>query len=91
VRRLTGHFYIVLSVIQLSDGRLCSGSNDETIKIWNLTSGYCEQTLTGHSSIFYSIVQLSDGRLIANQPSRSVKSRNSISVVGLDYYVSKKN
>jgi len=56
-KTLTGHSNVVVSVIQLSDGRLCSGSNDETIKIWNLTSGYCEQTLTGHSSIVYSVIQ----------------------------------
>lgn len=32
-----------------TDGRLVSGSVDKSIKIWDLKSGKCENTLNGHS------------------------------------------
>ena len=31
------------------DGRLVSGSDDSSIKIWDLSSGECLKTLNGHS------------------------------------------
>jgi WD40 repeat protein len=51
----------VFSVIQLSDGRLASGSGLD-VKIWNVNSGACERTLSVNSCID-SVTQLSDGRL----------------------------
>jgi WD40 repeat protein len=32
----------------LSDGRIVSGSNDKTIKIWNVETGKCDVTFAGH-------------------------------------------
>ena len=47
---------------RLADGRICSGSDDGHIKIWNLESGICEVTLTGHTSSVNVIIQLRDNR-----------------------------
>ena len=41
----------VSSLVVLSDGRLASGSQDETVIIWNLTSGTCDQVLEGRTSV----------------------------------------
>jgi hypothetical protein len=57
---LSGHRLDVYSVIQLSDGRLASGSMDHTVKIWNVINGTCERTLSG--PVCY-VIQLADGRL----------------------------
>ena len=35
----------------LPDGRIVSGSYDNTLRIWNSTSGECEVVLEGHSNI----------------------------------------
>ena len=35
----------------LRDGRLASGSHDETIRVWNLGSVTCDQVLEGHTSV----------------------------------------
>lgn len=62
---LKGHTDLVRQVIQLKDGRVCSCSEDRTIKVWSLESGLCELTLIGHTSDVMSIIQLFDSRLIS--------------------------
>jgi len=50
IRVLTSHKYRVYSVAWSPDGnQIASGSQDETIKIWDSQSGDCQSTLTGHS------------------------------------------
>ena len=44
------------------DGRLCSGSVDYTIRLWNIDDGVCEQILTGHTSRLISV--LPDGNTV---------------------------
>ena len=39
------------AVAVLSDGRVVSGSDDETLKVWDSVSGRCLQTLSGHTSV----------------------------------------
>jgi len=49
IRVLTSHEYSVYSVAWSPDGKqIASGSQDETIKIWDSQSGDCQSTLTGH-------------------------------------------
>ena len=36
---LTGHASYVMRVIQLADGRLCSSSEDKSMKLWNPSNG----------------------------------------------------
>ncbi len=42
---------MVSSVAVLPDGRIVSGSYDNTLCIWNSTSGECEVVLEGHSDV----------------------------------------
>ena len=45
---LEGHRGDVNVVAVLEGGRLASGSDDRTIKIWELVTGACAATLEGH-------------------------------------------
>ena len=56
-----GHRLSVTALAILPDGRLVSGSDDKTIKIWSLPSGECE-TLENGTRVS-SLVVLPDERL----------------------------
>ncbi|GCE59219.1 serine/threonine-protein kinase [Microcystis aeruginosa] len=66
-KTLTGHSNWVSSVVYSPDGRyLASGSNDKTIKIWEVATGKGLRTLTGHSRGVLSVVYSPDGRYLAS-------------------------
>jgi WD40 repeat protein len=44
-RTLKGHTSLVLDMILLVDGRLCSVSSDGNMKIWNKDTGVCELSI----------------------------------------------
>ena len=48
---------------QLKGGRLASGFDERTIKIWELTTGACVATLEGHGRPVISLAVLEGGRL----------------------------
>ena len=49
-KRLTGHTdYVSCFAVDNKNNYLFSGSDDRTIKIWNLKTGKCEKTLHGHT------------------------------------------
>ena len=67
LQTLEGHCNSVGSVTFSPDGqRLASGSNDNTIKIWDPASGQCLQTLKGHNRSVLSIMFSPDGQRLAS-------------------------
>lgn len=66
-RTLTGHTNSVWAVAISRDGQtLVSGSEDNTIKVWNLKTGQLNQTLTGHSDTVRSVALSPDGQTLAS-------------------------
>jgi WD40 repeat protein len=57
----------------LPDGRLASGSDDGTIKLWDPASGSCAATLEGHSDWCDALAVLPDGRLASGSGDRTIK------------------
>jgi WD40 repeat protein len=45
---------------------LASGSDDSTVRLWDLTSHACVATLSGHTSFVTSVAFSPDGRLLAS-------------------------
>ncbi|KAL4736602.1 hypothetical protein BDV11DRAFT_207472 [Aspergillus similis] len=67
LQTLEGHSHPVQSVTFSPDGRLlASGSYDNTIKLWDPSTGELRQTLEGHSHPVQSVTFSPDGRLLAS-------------------------
>jgi WD40 repeat protein len=63
LRTLTGHDDLVHSVAVSADGRRAvSGSDDHTVRVWDLDSGELVRTLTGHEDAVHSVAISADGR-----------------------------
>ena len=63
VRTLSGHSGGVYTVAVTPDGRRAvSGSDDETLKVWDLESGAELTTLRGHSKLVRAVAVTPDGR-----------------------------
>ena len=64
---LTGHSQQVFSVAITPDGqKVISGSWDDTIKLWRLSTGQEIRTLTGHTNDIRTVVISPDGQIIAS-------------------------
>ena len=63
----------VLSVIQLADGRLAFGSDDDTIRIWSTLTGQCEMVRQGHTGNVWWVIQLADGRLASGSDDETIR------------------
>jgi WD40 repeat protein len=70
---MTGHTNTVWSVAVLPDGRVVSGSMDNSIKLWDLLLGSCVLTLTGHTNSVLSVAVLPDGRVVSGSDDKSIK------------------
>ena len=67
VGTLQGHSRDVMSVSFSPDGtKVASGSDDNMVKLWDVTSGECLQTLEGHSSFVTSVSFSPDGTKVAS-------------------------
>lgn len=65
VQTLVGHTDIVNCLIKLPDGRLASGCEDRTIRIWNIGTGECTNVLQVGAEV-HSLAVLRDGSLASS-------------------------
>jgi WD40 repeat protein/serine/threonine protein kinase len=64
---LKGHTNIVNFIALSPDGkRLASASDDQTVKVWDTTSGQEVLTLKGHTNVVWSVAFSPDGKRLAS-------------------------
>ena len=61
------------SLLVLNDSILATGSQDNTIKLWNLNSRSLITSLKGHSKEVSALVLLDDGRLASGSMDETIK------------------
>ncbi len=60
----TGHSRLVDVMIQLDDGRIASGSADDTVRVWDPDNPLQDVVVyTGHNDNVAAVIQLADGRM----------------------------
>jgi WD domain, G-beta repeat len=69
------HTHGVNCVVQLLDGRLCSGSDYKKLEVWNKYTGACELSLETEDCV-RSIAQLRDGRVCAGDSNGDIQIWN---------------
>ena len=73
VETLAGHAAGVESVAVMADGRIVSGSDDKSVKIWSLVTKSCVDTLMGHSDIVRGVAVLPYNELVSVSADKSLK------------------
>ena len=67
IQTLEGHSGEVWSVVfSPNRSRVASGSDDKTVRVWDVQTGQCQHTLKGHSSWVRSVVFSPDGSRVAS-------------------------
>ena len=72
-QHLTGHTDAVLCVMQLADGRIVSGSDDGSLRVWDNVTGRCIQQLTDHTDGVECVIQLADGCIVSGNMDKSLR------------------
>ena len=57
----------------LPDGRVASGSNDPSLRVWDPSTGRCLMTLEGHTGSIECVAILNDGRVVSGSADCTIK------------------
>ena len=74
--RLEGHTNLVQALCLLPDGRLASGSWDNTIRLWDVLTGAETARLEGHTDFVLALCPLPDGRLASGSADTTIRLWN---------------
>ena len=62
---MSGHSKNITSLILLNENKLVSGSEDKTIKIWDIQKRLCISTITGNYERIESLLKIKDNIIVA--------------------------
>ena len=67
----TEHKGRINTLIKLNDGRIVSGGQDKTIKVWDINSNKSLMTLTGHTSMIWSLCEINGNKLLSGSSDKT--------------------
>ncbi len=73
-----GHKGTIYSIVAMPDGRIASGSNDGTIKIWNYSTGQCLQTLKGDNCSVNCLAIVGEKFIISGSSDHTIRCWDSM-------------
>ncbi|RNA02788.1 serine threonine kinase [Brachionus plicatilis] len=73
IKTLTGHTDSVLCLLTIDQNTIASGSEDKTIKIWNIKNSYCIKTLTGHTDSVWCLLSIDQNTIASGSGDETVK------------------
>lgn len=73
---LHGHLDSIFTLERLDDNMIASGSNDKTIKIWNIKNANCIQELLSHCNSVLALKYLHNGILASGSGDKTIKLWN---------------
>jgi WD40 repeat protein len=76
---MIGHKDYVTALYILPDGRIVSGSDDKTLRIWNASTGDCEKILSGHKGSVWALSILPEGRIVSGSEDKTLRIWNASS------------
>lgn len=72
-RSFQGHRQAVKAIITLGDDLLATGSNDATVRVWDIKTQACLRCLEGHATVVLCLVELPNNRLASGSFDRTVR------------------
>ena len=82
VRTLAGHTGTVFALAGLPGGLLASGSDDMTVRLWEVESGRLMRTLAGHTGTVFALASLPGGLLASGSGDETVAVWRVVDAVG---------
>jgi WD40 repeat protein len=76
VSSLIGQMNWVNDLVQISVDLLASSSNDQTVRLWNLTSSTCKTVLTGHGLKVFGLKHITSSILASGSVDKTIKVWN---------------
>ena len=70
---LNGHTHWVNSVAKLNETTIVSGSDDRTVRVWDLATKSCVAVLNGHTANVRSVATLNETTIISGSNDRTVR------------------
>jgi WD40 repeat protein len=72
-RVLVGHECPINAVAVLPDGCVVSGSDDNTLRVWDVDSGQVLTTLEGHTDSVWAVAVFPDGRIVSGSNDHTLR------------------